>query len=100
MDRMWRSAHRHLKRNSRGKRKQWKGIPYGRGDVSYLLPVFRDLNAVVSFWESDEEFAPKLNFLCDGNTLNFMHYETMMYLLCHIAERLEEVFRGEEKEPQ
>ncbi len=68
------------------------GTPYGRGDVSYLLPAFRDVNVAVSFWESDEEFPPKLNFLCDGNILHFMHYETMMYLLCHVAERMEEEF--------
>ena len=67
------------------------GIPYGRGDVSYLLPVFRDLCVAVRFWDSDEEFGPELSFLCDGNILRFMHFETMMFLLCHLSERLTEL---------
>ena len=67
------------------------GIPYGRGDVSYLLPVFRDLCVAVRFWDSDEEFGPELSFLCDGNILRFMHFETMMFLLCYVAERLTEL---------
>ena len=67
------------------------GIPYGKGDVSYLLPVFGDLNVAVSFWDSDDEFGPELSFLCDGNILAFMHFETVMFLLSHIAERLREL---------
>lgn len=64
------------------------GIPYSRGDVSYLLPVFRDLRFAVRFWDSDEEFGPELSFLCDGNILHFMHFETVMFLLCHVTDRL------------
>ena len=64
------------------------GIPYSRGDVSYLLPVFRDLRVAVRFWDSDEEFGPELSFLCDGNILHFMHFETVMFLLCHVTDRL------------
>lgn len=76
------------------------GIPYGRGDVSYLLPAFRDLCVAVRFWDSDEEFGPELSFLCDGNILRFMHFETMMFLLCHVAERLAELADIAEKEQQ
>ena len=74
------------------------GISYGKGDVCYLLPVFRDLSVAVSFWDSDDEFGPQLSFLCDRNILCFMHYETMMFLLCHVADRLKELieaFRAE-----
>jgi len=67
------------------------GVPYGRGDVSFLLPIFRDICVAVRFWDSDEEFGPEFSFLCDGNILRFMHYETMMFLLCHVAERLTEL---------
>ena len=73
------------------------GIPCGRGDVSYLLPVFRDLLVAVRFWDADEEFGPELSFLCDGNILRFMHFETVMFLLCHVAERLTEPAGGAEQ---
>ena len=66
------------------------GVPYGKGDVGYLLPVFRDLRAAVQFWDSDEEFGPELNLFCDRNILQFMHFETMMFMLIHILERLAE----------
>ena len=66
------------------------GVPFGKGDVGYLLPVFRDLKAAVQFWDSDEEFGPELNLFCDRNILQFMHFETMMFMLIHILERLTE----------
>ena len=64
------------------------GIPYGKGDVACLLPVFRDLRIAVQFWDVDDEFPPELSFLCDRDILRFMHFETMMFLLVHISERL------------
>lgn len=64
------------------------GIPYGKGDVGYLIPVFQDLQTAIQFWISDEEFPPTLNLFCDSSTLNYMHYETMMYMLSHILEQL------------
>lgn len=64
------------------------GIPYGKGDVGYLIPVFRDLRAAIQFWDSDEEFGPSINLFCDSCTLDYMHYETMMFMLSHILERL------------
>lgn len=67
------------------------GIPYGKGDVGYLIPVFQDLQAAIQFWNSDEEFAPSLNLFCDSCALDYMHYETMMFMLSHILERLCEI---------
>lgn len=67
------------------------GVPYGRGDVGYLIPVFRDLHIAVQFYDSDEEFPPQLVFLCDTNILRFMHFETMMFMLSHAAGQLVEL---------
>ncbi len=64
------------------------GIPYGKGDVGYLIPVFQDLQMAIQFWDSDEEFGPSINLFCDRCALNYMHYETMMFMLSHILERL------------
>ena len=65
-------------------------VPYGKGDVAYRLPVFKDLWTGLQFWDSDEDFGPSLNFLCDSNILQFMYYETMMFMLIHILDRLNE----------
>lgn len=68
--------------------RQLGGTPWGKGDAAYLLPVFRDFRVAVQFWDADEEFPAQLNFYCDRNLPRFMHYETMMFLLSHIAHRL------------
>ena len=66
------------------------GMPYGKGDVGYKLPVFKDLNIVLQFWDSDEEFGPQITLFCDRAILDFMYYETMMFMLLHVLERIEE----------
>ena len=64
------------------------GEAWEKGDVSYRLPVFRDLRVIVQFWDADEEFGTQLNFYCDQNLLCYMHYETMMFMLSHLAQKL------------
>lgn len=68
------------------------GIPYGKGDVGYVLPVFRDLRVAFQFWDSDEEFGPSLSLFCDGNILRYMHYETMIFMMVHILDQLADTF--------
>lgn len=70
------------------------GIPYGKGDVSFRLPVFQSLDIVLSFWESDEDFPAQLQFFCDQNILQYMHYETVWYLASHIVRRIKEIMSG------
>ena len=63
------------------------GIPFGKGDISYKIPVFKDLCIVVAFWEADEDFPPQLQIKPDTNTLDYMRYETIWYMAgCLVAE--------------
>ncbi len=66
------------------------GTPAGRGDVAFRIPVFGELAVVFQFWRADEEFPASIQFLCDRNILQFLHYETVWFLLSHIVRRLEE----------
>lgn len=66
------------------------GKPYGKGDVSFRIPVFQSLDVIFSFWNSDEEFPAQIKFLCDKNMLQYMHYETIWYLISHIMRRIKE----------
>ena len=43
---------------------------------------------LLQFWESDEEFPPKLLILWDRNTDSFLHFETTFYLQGDLLERL------------
>ena len=73
------------------------GVPWGKGDVSCLLPLYGDLRFVFSFWDSDDEFPASATILFDSNSLQYMHYETLWYCIGHIFSRLEEEMEAAEK---
>lgn len=64
-----------------------------KGDVAYKLELFPFLPILLCFWESDEEFPASLQILVDKNTLQYMHYETLMFAIAHLLERLKEEIR-------
>ena len=66
------------------------GTPLGKGDVSYCIPLYRDLSFMFSFWNSDDEFPASANILFDKNSLLYMHYETLWYCLGLIFSRISE----------
>ena len=65
------------------------GTRLAHGDAAYRLDLFAFLPVSVAFWRSDEEFPASLQILVDRNILDFMHYETAMFALSHLMERLE-----------
>lgn len=69
------------------------GIRLEKGDVAYQLEMFSFLPVVLRFWESDDEFPASLQVLVDRNILEYMHYETVMFAIGHLLERV-----GEEME--
>lgn len=64
------------------------GKKIDKGDIAYELPMFDFLSIVLRFWESDEEFPPSLQILTDKNILDYMHYETLMFAITHMFNRL------------
>lgn len=66
------------------------GVPFGKGDVAYRIPVFREIDLILRFWRSDEDFPASLQFLFDQNLLQFMHYETTWYVVSHLLTLLEQ----------
>ena len=48
------------------------------------------LEMALFFWAGDEEFAPRMRFLWDENSLQYLRYETMHYLLGVLRQRLKE----------
>ena len=65
-----------------------KGRKVEKGDVAYELDLFPFLPVVLRFWESDEEFPASLQILVDRNILDYMHYETLMFAISHMLNRL------------
>lgn len=74
------------------------GEPAGMsGDVAAVLRVFPFLPATFQFWEGDEEFPPSMKFMFDENILDYMHFETVYFMMSHILERMGEMLSIEVK---
>lgn len=70
------------------------GVPQPKGDVAYQLVLFPFLPVLLRFWDADEDFPASLQVLLDKNTLDFIHYETLMYALSHLMRRLRQEGHG------
>lgn len=66
------------------------GVPAGKGDVAYRIPIFQDIDMILQFWQSDEDFPASMQFLFDQNLLQFMHYETVWYVVSHCLDLLKQ----------
>lgn len=64
------------------------GAPDSKADVGFSIPVFRDLKILFQFWDADDEFPASIKYLFDVNVLQFMHYETLWYLMHCCYERI------------
>ena len=69
------------------------GIPEGKGDVAYRIPIFDFLPVRFSFWEADEDFPPEIRVLWDTNVQSYMHFETLFSAAGHLLSRIEEIMR-------
>lgn len=63
-------------------------MPFNIGDASCVFPVFDFLPAVFQFWHGDDEFPARINVLWDANTLDFLHWETLYYVVEHWMKEL------------
>jgi hypothetical protein len=67
------------------------GIPEGNGDAAYRLRIFPFLPLRFQFWSSDEDFDAEIQFLWDENVLQYLHFETLYYVMGHLLKRLQEL---------
>ena len=65
------------------------GTAATKADVGYIFDAFTFLPMLFQFWEGDEEFSPKLSFLFDSNTLDFMRFETAWYVAGQLIRLIE-----------
>lgn len=73
------------------------GKELDKGDVAFELKLFPFLPIIIRFWEADDEFPASLQILVDRNILDYMHYETLMFALTHLFQRLKEEMQNEER---
>lgn len=61
-----------------------------RADAAFRIPVTHFFPVLLQFWESDEEFSPKLQLMWDRNADSFLHFETTFFLQGDLLERLKQ----------
>jgi hypothetical protein len=66
------------------------GIAATKADVGFLFNAFSFLPVVFQYWDGDEEFEPRIIFLFDANTLDYIHFETAWYVGSHLLDIIEE----------
>ena len=59
-----------------------------KADVGYSIPVFMEFCILFQFWDADDEFPASIKYLFDANALQFMHYETLWYVMNCCYERI------------
>ena len=67
------------------------GVPEGKGDVAYRIPMFPFLDVMLQYWDSDDEFPASLQLFVDAGMTDFMHHETVWFALSHMMERIREL---------
>lgn len=60
------------------------------GDMGFRFPVFGQLDVILKFYHSDEDFPASITLLWDENMLRFVYYETVFYIAGALLRRLEE----------
>lgn len=61
------------------------------GDVAAKLYPFSFLPVIIQYWEADEEFPANLKFMFDENILDYMHFETIFFMMGHIVKRIQDM---------
>jgi len=62
------------------------GFETGKADAGFMFNAFTFLPIVFQFWDGDEEFAPRVSFQYDRNTLDYMCFESAWFIAGHLIE--------------
>lgn len=65
-----------------------------KGDVAARLYPFSFLPVIIQYWEADDEFPANLKFMFDENILEYMHYETIFFMIGHLISRIQDMIRA------
>ncbi len=71
------------------------GEKMNSADLSSVFDIFDGFPIYFQFWEGDDEYAPRVFFLWDASTAQFIHLETTFYLLNMLLDRMKELLEKE-----
>ena len=61
-------------------------------DVCCQLDLFPFFPIQFRFWDKDDEFPANIQLLWDRNSLKFMHFETLYYVMGHLMRKMVKTF--------
>ena len=70
------------------------GKPFPTGDAAAEFQLFPGFPLVFQFWEGDEEFPSSVRFLWDERTCDYLHFETLFYIMGAFLQNLAERLNG------
>ncbi|MBE6944127.1 MAG: DUF3786 domain-containing protein [Ruminococcaceae bacterium] len=74
------------------------GISIAMGDIGFTFRIFDEMQVILKFYHSDEDFPASLTFLWDENTLNFIYYETVFYIAGFLLNEICREMRYQQEE--
>lgn len=77
--------------------RQLGGIPVDMGDIGFQFPLFGELNVVLKFYHSDEDFPAGITLLWDQNLLQYIHYETVFYIAGFLMESIQNLCKNKKQ---
>ena len=66
------------------------GEPIAMGDIGYRFCVFGNLDVILKFYHSDEDFPASITLLWEENMLQFVYYETVFYIAGALLRQIRE----------
>jgi len=57
-----------------------------KGDLSFSIPVFQDIDLQIVMYKADEDFGASLQFFWDENILSYFMYETLYYVISDVVK--------------
>jgi hypothetical protein len=62
------------------------GLEATKADVGFMFNAFPFLPIIFQYWDGDDEFSPRINFLFDKNTPDYLHFETAFYVAGYLID--------------
>lgn len=68
-------------------------LPLSAGaDVCCRIEIFPFFPILFRFWDADDEFPAKIQILWDRNSLQFLHFETLYYVMGPLLSKLKRLY--------
>jgi len=64
------------------------GFETTKSDAGFMFSAFPFLPVIFQFWDGDDEFEPRVSFLFDLNTLDFICFESAWCIAAHLTETI------------